>query len=171
MSGRLTVISGCMFASKTELLISFLRRESHTKRRVRAFKPAMDTRYATEKIVSHNNSEFECVPFASTKELMSMVENLFGDSALPDYCDQLAQRGFRVYAALLDLDSEGRPFGIAPRLLAFADKIKKVHAQCFICGEDATRTWCKVDKKGQVLVGGANDYEARCRRHWNGGDS
>jgi hypothetical protein len=51
-----------------------------------------------------------------------------------------------------------------PELLAIAEYITKTLAICVVCGNPANRTYRKKRRGGRVLVGGADLYEARCRR-------
>jgi thymidine kinase len=58
----------------------------------------------------------------------------------------------------------GRPFGPMPQLLAVAEDITKTHAICVRCGNPANFTQRLIDDPEYVVVGGADIYEARCRR-------
>ena len=84
-------------------------------------------------------------------------------------CQRLANRGVEIYAAGLDQDFRGEPFGVMPRLLALADGVRKLNAICKVCGEAASRTQRLVDGRPAawddpvVLIGAAETYEARCR--------
>jgi thymidine kinase len=79
-------------------------------------------------------------------------------------CQRLARRGKRVIVAGLDQDYAGRPFDPMPQLLAVAEYITKTLAICVVCGAPANRTYRKKKRAGRVVVGGADLYEARCRR-------
>jgi hypothetical protein len=57
-----------------------------------------------------------------------------------------------------------------PQLLAVAEYITKTLAICMVCGAPANRTYRKVKRGGRVVVGGAELYEARCRRCFLLGD-
>jgi thymidine kinase len=50
-----------------------------------------------------------------------------------------------------------------PILLAKAEYVTKLQAICMVCGAQAGRTQRMVHTGGQVLVGAAEAYEARCR--------
>ena len=54
--GRIEVICGSMFSGKTEELIRRLKRAKFARQRVEIFKPAIDTRYSEEEVVSHDSS-------------------------------------------------------------------------------------------------------------------
>jgi thymidine kinase len=81
--------------------------------------------------------------------------------------DLLANRGKRVIVAGLDLDYRGVPFEPLPHLMAMAEYVTKKLAICVICGNPADRSQRIIDVGGQVLVGEAEAYEARCRLHWS----
>ena len=52
--GWIEVIAGSMFSGKSEELIRRLRRAQIAKLKVQIFKPAIDTRYSQDEIVSHS---------------------------------------------------------------------------------------------------------------------
>ena len=69
------------------------------------------------------------------------------------------------------MDSNGEPFGIMPLFLAKAEYVAKLQAICVVCGSAASRSQRLIRSGGQVLVGAAEAYEARCRHcheHPNG---
>jgi non-ribosomal peptide synthetase component F len=82
---------------------------------------------------------------------------------------QLADSGARVVVAGLDQDFRRLPFGPIPDLLSYAEFVDKLQAVCHRCGGPATTTQRLVDGQpapysGEtVLVGAAEQYEARCR--------
>ena len=47
--------------------------------------------------------------------------------------------------------------------MAVAEYVTKLHAVCARCGGAATRSQRLVAAEGQLFVGGAAEYEARCR--------
>jgi thymidine kinase len=69
----------------------------------------------------------------------------------------------------LDQDFRRLPFGVMPDLLAHAEFVDKLQAVCHRCGGTATTTQRLVDGRpapysgDTVLVGAAEQYEARCR--------
>ncbi len=55
--GTVEVIAGCMFSGKSEELIRRLRRAVYARQKVQAFKPAIDTRWDSDRqgeIQSHD---------------------------------------------------------------------------------------------------------------------
>lgn len=170
--GRIEVICGSMFSGKTEELIRRLKRAKFARQRVEIFKPAMDTRYSEEEVVSHDSNSIASTPidssasillFSSDKDVVGTDEAQFFDEGLVDVCNQLADNGIRVIVAGLDMDFKRIPFGPIPALLAIADEVTKVHAICVKCGNlaYATHRITKSDKR--VLLGEKADYEPLCR--------
>jgi thymidine kinase len=169
-----------MFSGKTEELIRRTRRAVIAKQRVQVFKPAIDTRFSTEKITSHNGINVEAQPMTIAQDILAAVESdttvvaidevQFFNREIVDVCESLAEQGKRVICAGLDMDFRGVPFGPMPDLLARAEDVSKLHAICVVCGEEASRTQRLILGRPAayddpvVLVGAAEVYEARCRQ-------
>jgi thymidine kinase len=171
--GSLEVICGPMFSGKSEELIRRIKRAVIARQKVQVFKPALDDRYDAAAIASHSQRKHQAIPVKDTVELarqldpdvevVALDEVQFLDAGLIPIVESLADRGVRVIAAGLDLDSNAEPFGIMPLLLAKAEYVTKLQAICMVCGALAGRTQRLVHTGGQVLVGAAEAYEARCR--------
>ena len=132
--GRIEVICGSMFSGKTEELIRRMKRAKFARQRVEIFKPAIDTRYSEEDVVSHDSHSIASTPidssasillFTSEIDVVGIDEAQFFDSGLIDICNQLANNGVRVIIAGLDMDFKGNPFGPMPQLCAIADEVSK----------------------------------------------
>ena len=63
------VICGSMFSGKTDELIRRLRRATIARQKVQVFKPAIDNRYAVEKVKSHAGSEYDAVPVNKVRDI------------------------------------------------------------------------------------------------------
>jgi thymidine kinase len=85
-----------------------------------------------------------------------------------DWIDGLANAGKEVICACLNQDYRGQPFGISHRLLALADNVIHLKAVCLACGakDSATKTHRVSSGTEQVEIGGADKYQALCRRCW-----
>ena len=180
-NGYLEVITGSMFCGKTDELIRRLRRATIAKQKVQVFKPAIDIRYAVEKVTSHAGAEFDAVPVENSREILARLEDditvvaideaqFFDDDVVNVACE-LAEKGLRVIAAGLDTDFRGEPFGPMPALMAKAEKVRKLRAICMVCAGEASKTQRLVNGKPAkyddpiVIVGADELYEARCRQH------
>ncbi|MCL4823569.1 MAG: thymidine kinase, partial [Anaerolineales bacterium] len=60
--GSVEVICGSMFSGKTDELIRRLVRAVIARQKVQVFKPAVDVRYAVEKVTSHAGADFDAIP-------------------------------------------------------------------------------------------------------------
>ena len=173
-AGWIEVIVGSMFSGKSEELIRRIRRAQIARQRVQIFKPAVDTRFAEDHIVSHSELRIPSESAASAAELLAKVrpdtevigidEGQFFDAELPAATTELARRGIRVIVAGLDQDYLGKPFEPMPQLLAIAEYITKTRAICMVCGNPANHTQRLVGNRSRVLLGAQGTYEARCRR-------
>lgn len=175
-SGIIEVVCGPMFSGKTEELIRRVKRVQIAKQRVQIFKPAIDVRYDETKVVSHSSQAIESQPvekstdilinLKDTTRVIAIDEIQFFDEGIVDVVEKLANRGYRVICAGLDLDFRGVPFGPMPMLLAIADNVQKIQAVCTVCGAPATRSQRLSDTKDTVLLGESDAYDARCRAHY-----
>lgn len=178
-SGQIELICGSMFSGKTEELIRRIRRAVIAKQKVQVFKPAVDSRYHVQRVTSHNGIDFDAFPVTLAKDIetnlepdttvVAIDEVQFFDEGVIEVCEALAEKGHRVICAGLDMDFRGIPFGPMPQLMARAEQVRKLHAICVICGNEASRTQRLLDGRPAslddpvVLVGAAEVYEARCR--------
>jgi thymidine kinase len=179
--GSIEVICGSMFSGKTDELIRRLVRARIARQKVQVFKPAIDVRYAVEKVTSHAGADYDAVPveraaqirqnFKQDTTVVGIDEVQFMDGTVVDVAQELAELGVRVLVAGLDMDFRGEPFGAIPILMSKAERVDKLHAICMVCGDEASRTQRLVNGQPAryddpvVIVGAAELYEARCRLH------
>lgn len=161
-----------MFSGKTEELIRRLKRAKFARQKVEIFKPAIDTRYSEEEVVSHDHTSILSTPVESSGAIMLLSSDIdvvgideaqFFDPGIVDVCNELANRGVRVICAGLDMDFKGIPFGPMPALMAVADEVTKVHAICVRCGALAYVSHRIVEGDKRVLLGETGEYEPLCR--------
>lgn len=179
--GSVEVICGSMFCGKTEELIRRLKRAVIARQKVQVFKPVIDQRYSVDKVTSHAGTAFDAVSIASAADILRSLETdttvvgideaQFLEPDIVPIVRSLAAKGIRVIVAGLDLDFRGEPFGSMPVLMAEAERVDKLQAICMVCGEPASRTQRLVNGNPAyyedpiVIVGAAEMYEARCRKH------
>jgi thymidine kinase len=172
--GWIEVVCGPMFSGKSEELIRRLRRAMIARKRVEVFKPVIDNRYSNDEIVSHGDLRMmsQVVPNAGEilnridwrTEVVGVDEANFMGPDLVNVAERLADSGKQVIIAGLDTDYLGRPFAPIPDLLAHAESITKTLAVCVRCGNPAKHTQRLRGADELIAVGGADLYEARCRR-------
>lgn len=176
--GWIEVITGCMFAGKTEELIRRINVLQFAKKKIVVFKPSIDDRYSVDQVVSHAGTKVESYAITHSSEILDLVNDAeviaidevqFFDEGVVDICNYLADQGKRVMCAGLDMDFRGEPFSIMPRLVTQAEFVTKLTAVCTVCGAPATRTQRSINGKPAgyndpiILVGASESYDARCR--------
>jgi thymidine kinase len=179
--GWIEVITGPMFAGKSEELIRRIKTLSYAHQKIMAFKPAIDNRYDKTAIASHDGDKYEAYAIKEANDILKLVKpdtqvvavdevQFFGKEII-QICEDLADKGVRVIVAGLDMDFRGEPFGPMPQLLARAEFVTKLTAACTVCGCAATRTQRIINghpadyNDPVILVGAKESYEARCRKH------
>jgi thymidine kinase len=184
-AGHIEVICGCMGSGKSEAIIHRIKRYEIADKGVICFKPSIDSRDGASILSRNNNSynknvnvvknakELQVIfnnAFTSGKKptigLVAIDEAQFFDEELVDVVHNIGEYADVVIAGL-EKDYAGKPFGIMPQLLAIADEVQKLKAICVHCKKRyATYTYRKIHSNEQVIVGGDDIYEARCRQCW-----
>lgn len=162
-----------MFSGKSETLIGRLRRCAIARQTVQVFKPAIDNRYAAEKIVSHSALSLEAQVVSDAVSLERAVlpdiqvvgidEVQFFNADIVPVITRLAKAKKRVVVAGLDTDYRGEPFETVSELLPLAEYVTKMLAVCSRCAGPACRTQRLVATSDRVVIGAESAYEARCR--------
>lgn len=189
---RLEIITGGMFAGKSTKLIELIQKEVEQGNEVIAFKPLIDDRYSRDSIVSHdkkiaktgdgiqivllplkdfelnledNNKVslivFDEVQFFDTNTIAREIKKLQGDHSKHVHYNR------RIVCGGLNMTAMGEPFGCMPFLLAMADQVTVLSAECS-CGErtPATRTYRKIKMDEVNVIGGSELYEPKCLKCW-----
>lgn len=177
--GWIEVITGPMFAGKSEELIRRIKRLEYAHKKTLVFKPKIDNRYSENEIVSHSKIKTRSINIETAQDILKYVdcdteavvidEVQFLDHEIVHVVEDLANRGIRVIVAGLDRDFRGEPFQNIPELLALAEDVTKLTAICMRCGAPATRTQRLVNGEPAsyddpiIIVGASESYEPRCR--------
>ena len=170
--GWIEVICGSMFSGKTEELIRRLKRAQFAQQKVEIFKPAIETRYHEELVISHDANQIRSTPISSSSmmrilaqdcDVVGIDEAQFFDDEIVTVCNDLANSGIRVIVAGLDMDFKGNPFGPMPALMATAEYVTKVHAVCTRTGNLANYSFRKANNDNLVLLGETEEYEPLSR--------
>tara|TARA_B100001079_G_scaffold214504_1_gene189078 strand:+ start:818 stop:1420 length:603 start_codon:yes stop_codon:yes gene_type:complete len=170
--GWIEVICGSMFSGKTEELIRRLNRAKIAKQKIKVFKPSIDKRYDKEYIISHNQKHLSSSIISEASEILSLSEGYnvvgideaqFFDLGIVKVCNNLANKGFRVILAGLDMDYQGNPFGPMPALMATAEYVTKVHAVCARSGNLANHSFRTSKNNSLIHIGEKESYEPLSR--------
>ena len=177
--GWIECVCGSMFSGKSEELIRRVRRATFGRQKVEVFKPVIDNRYSKEEVVSHDGQSVVATPIEDAEEILKIMqpdteviaidEVQFFDYNVVGVCQYLADHGYRVIVAGLDMDFRGEPFNPMPEIMAISETVTKLNAICMVCGSPASRTQRLIDGKPAnyhdpvILVGASESYEPRCR--------
>lgn len=180
--GRLEVITGPMFAGKSEELFRRLRRATIARETVLVVRPDTDVRSRPLTAKSHDGREIAAEVIAQGEpgalgrlagechpQVVGIDEVQFLDEGFVPAILGLVSGGIRVIAAGLDMDFRGGAFRLTADLMALADEVTKLSAICVRCGRPGTMTQrMSGDRPAsretvRILVGGEERYEARCR--------
>jgi thymidine kinase len=170
---KLDLIVGGMFSGKSTELQRQGERHILRGHSVVYVKPQLDNRYSEDEIVTHDGRKVRAINVATDGYFVNQIpvgtdvvlidEIQFFEPILLEVIDDLLEEGIRVYCAGLDLDFEGNPFGITPLLMAKSDNIRKLHAVCDKCGNDAWVTPRITREKETVKLGAKDNYFPLCR--------
>ena len=183
MTGSLHVTVGCMFAGKSTLAVSTVRRWRSLEKNVLVLKHTSDTRYGENTgMFTHDAKEalVDCLPMGEllpvldqavfrNAQVIVVEEAQFFDD-LYEFCRvAVDDHDKQVYVFGLDGKATREPFGQMISLCPIADSFEKIPAFCQMC-KDGTKAPFTVAlttiPDSGVLIGGGETYAAVCRRHY-----
>lgn len=167
------VITGCMFAGKTTMLLKRIDKALKVGLNVQVFNHSSDCRYGLNKIISHDKQSYKAFMINKPSDILQFTihntdlvvieeAQFFEYSEIIEVVQSLMKRGKKVLIAGLDMDYQGKPFGYMPQLMAIATKITKLTAVCAVCSGVATMSQRIIHKSDTVMVGAVESYEPRC---------
>jgi len=180
---------GAMNSSKTAQLIMSAHNYKERKQKVIVFKPIIDNRESSGKIIKSRVgiSTEDVILFDKDTELYDEVFSILPNinCVFVDEAQFLAKRQVIELSDIVDDwnipvmcyglrgNFKGELFEGSEWLLAYADEISEIKTICF-CGKKATFNARikdgKVIKHGEEIVIGGNDtYISLCRKHWKEG--
>ncbi|WP_417233457.1 thymidine kinase [Arthrobacter sp.] len=186
--GRLQVVTGPMFAGKSEELLRRVRRARLAGLTVEIINHALDERHGTRTVASHAGMSLparaardvdalRALAGRRPLDLLAIDEAQFFGPGLVPVVNELAAAGTTVVVAGLCIMLDGHPFEPLPELMALAEDVTKLTAVCTVCGADAafhqrtvTGPHADANQAAAGLIGGAEAYQARCRRHFRPGE-
>lgn len=181
--GYLELIVGPMFAGKTSSLLAILRRYNFIGYTSFAITHSSDTRYAKEPaIISHNKDQLPAfvtpnltpvreLPEYKAAKVIAIEEAHFFEDLYDFVLTAVETDKKTVIVVGLNGDYLRKPIGQISLLYPLADNIHKIDALCAHCSTPQHAIFTKrrpvVTSDSQILVGGADTYEAVCRKHYH----
>lgn len=174
--GQIQVIFGPMFSGKSTELIRRVRRFSVAQYNCLVVKYAKDTRYSETGMATHDKNTVDAVPATSLTEVRSRalkacVIGIDEGQFFPDtveFAEEMANLGKIVIVAALDGTFQRKAFGNILNLVPLAESVVKLHAVCMQCFKEAAYTKRIGAEKEVEVIGGADKYQAVCRKCYGG---
>lgn len=165
MNGQLTVITGPMFASKSEKLIQMA---ANHLGRVFAIKPELDTRTGFELRSRVGTSyparsmpvDYSFEMHTESDDLVVIDEAHMFSLTILNSIHFIRGRGTHVVAAGVDYDIKTKPFLVMAHIISRATSLIRCFSKCE-CGATAAYTKRLVDDDSTILVG-SDQYAPIC---------
>jgi len=179
MCGNLEIIIGPMFSGKSTEIIRKIRLLQKIDKKILVVKPAIDNRYTTDKITSHNYESVDCTVVNCLNEIEQELikahdtvvidEGQFFSDLVETVDFWLKNYPIDIIVAGLDGDFQQKPIGNILNLIPLSNKCIKLNSLCNACkdGTEAPFSFRLVQSKEAVLVGGSDKYMPLCRTHYN----
>lgn len=180
------VYIGPMFGAKTTRLLADIDRLKYKGKKVVAFKPNVDKRYAVDKISSHNNGTIEAYCISNAEEILSLISKseqeekkrvhtiAVDEAFMIDDIDKVLvdcfRLGYNVIVSSIQMNAQEQPFENIKNMLPWATKINVCPAVCTMCDNDAYYTEALFDIENatqEEKIGGKEMYEPRCAKHYS----
>lgn len=182
------LIIGCMFASKTTTLISYIDRYKIADKKCIMINHKLDNRYVKEEdkedkgdaVITHTNIKYPAIKCNSLSEIQDKLleydvigidEIQFYDDNSIDIIEKLANIGKILIISGLNGTYDKTEFKNISKLVPLAEDIIKLKAICMNCKNDADFSLLydkghenEKGKKGKILIGDGQVYKAVCRK-------
>ncbi|XP_035516140.1 thymidine kinase, cytosolic [Morone saxatilis] len=174
--GQVQVIFGPMFSGKSTELMRRVRRFQIAQYNCLVIKYARDTRYSDSGMATHDKNTMEAVPANCLGDVRSLalkacVIGIDEGQFFPDtveFCEEMANLGKTIIVAALDGTFQRKPFGNILNLIPLAESVVKLNAVCMQCYKEAAYTKRIGAEKEVEVIGGADKYQAVCRKCYGG---
>jgi thymidine kinase len=177
-TGEIHLVLGPMYSGKSSELLKIIKKYKLLDIDIITINHSLDNRYGSNKIVTHDGNEIDCV---QTDILMSLKKNknyikskvivieegqFFTD--LFDFvmhCCYIDNK--RVYIAGLNGDFQKKSMGDILKLIPECDSLVKLSALCMKCKDGTLAHFSKriTDNTDDILVGSVDTYIPVCRKH------
>lgn len=167
--GDINVYSGPMKCGKTQQILNEYKRQLIAGKKVKMFKPSIDTRTEKNVVASRNGIDIPAIPIKRIADLEKYDADVYCIDEFQflkgnvNVIQELADCGKKFFIAGLNLTSEKKPFGKMADLLCIADNVQMQNAICDNCkNENAVFTYFKGGKDTEIVIGD-KQYMSLCR--------
>lgn len=167
--GDINVYTGPMKCGKTQQILNEYKRQLIAGKRVKMFKPAIDTRAGKNVVASRNGIDIPATTISKLSDLEKYDVDVYCIDEFQflkgnvNVIEQMATAGKKFFIAGLNLTAEKKPFGKMPQLLTIADNVQMQTAICDNCKNDnAVYTYFIGGKDSEIVIGD-KQYKSLCR--------
>tara|TARA_B110000495_G_C22943934_1_gene552471 strand:+ start:393 stop:1004 length:612 start_codon:yes stop_codon:yes gene_type:complete len=176
--GEIHLVLGPMYSGKSSELIQIIKKYKLLGIEIMTINHSFDTRYGSNKIVTHDGNDVECV---QTDNLMSLKDNpnyikskvivIEEGQFFTDLFDFVIHCCYtdnkRVYIAGLNGDFQKKSMGDILKLIPQCDSLVKLSALCMECKDGTLAHFSKriIDNTNDIVIGSVDTYIPVCRKH------
>jgi len=178
--GRLHLIIGCMFSSKSTHLISLIRKYRAIDTKVLVINHIDDTRYvASHAVCSHDGvkeaskslkilSDLKTDPDYVSSQVIFIEEAQFFSDLLEFVRHETDHTEKTFVVCGLSGGYKRQAVGDILQLIPLAEHIEHLSGLCSMCKDGTAGHFTKriVDLPDDITIGGAEMYKCVCRKHW-----
>ena len=172
--GDINVYTGPMKCGKSNKIIDEAKRQMIAGKKIKIFKPEMDTRLAKDYIMDRNGNKLKSENITNIEEIekydadVYIIDEFQFLEGNVDCIEKMAEKGKKFYIAGLNLTSERKPFGKMGDLLCVSDNVQTMTSICEICKrENAIFSYYKLGDKSDDIKIGDSEYIPVCRACYN----
>jgi len=172
--GDINVYTGPMKCGKSNKIIEEAKRQMIAGKKIKIFKPEIDTRFAEDYIVDRNGNKLKSTNINNIEDIKKYDADVYVIDEFQflkgnvNCIEEMAQDGKKFFIAGLNLTSEGKPFGKMGDLLCVSDNVHTMTSICEICKRDnAVYSYYKADDKDSDIKIGDKQYIPVCRDCYN----
>ena len=175
----LDIVLGPMWAGKSSHIISKIRRYRAIGWDVLVVTNALDDRYGTQIVSSHDKEKVSARAIRDLTLLyqedqykkcqLLVIEEAQFFQGLYEFVKNAVERdGKHVICVGLDGDAHRKPFGEILTLIPLCDKVEKITSLCAECkdGTSALFSHRMIPSEAQIQVGTETVYQPLCRKHF-----
>ena len=158
--GDINVYSGPMKCGKTQQILNEYKRQLIAGKKVKMFKPTIDTRAGRDVVASRNGIDIPATSIYKISDLEKYDADVY---CIDEFqflkgnvktIEEMASEGKKFFIAGLNLTAEKKPFGKMADLLCIADNVNMLTAICDNCkNENAVLTYYKGGKDTDIVIG------------------
>uniref|UniRef100_A0A3B4ATZ3 Thymidine kinase n=1 Tax=Periophthalmus magnuspinnatus TaxID=409849 RepID=A0A3B4ATZ3_9GOBI len=169
-------IQVCIFYCYLTELIRRVRRFQVAQYNCLVVKYEKDTRYSDTGMATHDKNTMDAVPASCLADIRPLAlkacvigidEGQFFPDTVP-FAEEMANLGKIVIVAALDGTFQRKAFGNILSLVPLAESVVKLHAVCMQCYKEAAYTKRTGAETEIEVIGGADKYQAVCRKCYGG---